>query len=297
MHHGSFDLQSRLRFSSFPCSWAKDFRLTFLKERGGGFCEVTPGFFRGVVHSSGRDDRDRVAPLGGKTEECLVGRDREGDPPSSGKIGNLIRAATRAIEGYGRKSPGSWRAAPPTPPTRRTCTRCSPRGPVLCGLPGFAWRCTLRGWAYTLARHAELRCGLGGLPPEPAGHGRRSRGARRHPHDHRPVRSDRREGRFRAIARGWPRRIRQILVLRVDRDLGWRDIAQVLAGPGAPVVADDPQRAEARIRKRFQIIKERLRHWAADDGLLPARELPSATSVRRNAHVWLGLLRDGFGRR
>jgi RNA polymerase sigma-70 factor (ECF subfamily) len=43
-------------------------------------------------------------------------------------------------------------------------------------------------------------------------------------------------------------------VLRVDRDLEWRDIARVL---GVEESAID--RETARLRKRFQVVKERLR--------------------------------------
>jgi RNA polymerase sigma-70 factor (ECF subfamily) len=139
------------------------------------------------------------------------------------------------------------------------------------GLPGFGWRCTLRGWAYTLARHAELRLktsaahrrSLLGIPEEMLARARTTTA----PY----VRTDVKD-RFRAIRSRLAEEDQTILVLRVDRDLGWRDIAQVLAGPDAPMAANDTERQEARIRKRFQIIKEKLRQWAADDGLLPVRE-------------------------
>jgi RNA polymerase sigma-70 factor (ECF subfamily) len=73
--------------------------------------------------------------------------------------------------------------------------------------------------------------------------------------------------RFRAIRSRLGEEDRLLLSLRVDRDLGWRDIAHVIVGPAAPPA--DLLRQEVRIRKRFQIIKERLRRWAAEDGLLP----------------------------
>jgi RNA polymerase sigma-70 factor (ECF subfamily) len=52
-----------------------------------------------------------------------------------------------------------------------------------------------------------------------------------------------------------------LLVLRVDRSMPWRDIAQVLLGEEA--AAADLDRHAAQLRKRFGRIKERLRELAA----------------------------------
>lgn len=52
-----------------------------------------------------------------------------------------------------------------------------------------------------------------------------------------------------------------LLVLRVDRDLAWRDIAQVLLGEDAAY--EDLARHAAQLRKRFERIKTRLRAAAA----------------------------------
>ncbi len=58
---------------------------------------------------------------------------------------------------------------------------------------------------------------------------------------------------------------RMLLVLRVDRGLPWRDIAEILAGG-----SDDEDRlgrSAARLRKRFERVKERLRAgWEAERG-------------------------------
>jgi RNA polymerase sigma-70 factor (ECF subfamily) len=137
------------------------------------------------------------------------------------------------------------------------------------GLPGFAWRCTLRGWAYTIARHAELR--YAGSP--------RCRGNRNVTFSdaHNLARAGARtatpayertdvKDRFRQIRLRLGEEDQLILVLRVDRALGWTDIAHVLTGTAPP--AAELRREEARIRKRFQLIKERLRRWAIEEGLL-----------------------------
>lgn len=57
---------------------------------------------------------------------------------------------------------------------------------------------------------------------------------------------------------------RALLVLRVNRDLPWRDIAHVLGAESE----DDATREAARLRKRFQFVKERLRSLARERGLL-----------------------------
>ena len=137
------------------------------------------------------------------------------------------------------------------------------------GLAGFEWRCTLRGWAFTLARHAAIRYRATPLQlrarmvtftnPQVLAYARSTTA----PYARTDVKD-----RFRAIRGRLAEEDQTILVLRVDRDLGWRDIAQVLAGPTTPS-PDQLHREEARIRKRFQIIKEKLRRWASDAGLLP----------------------------
>jgi RNA polymerase sigma-70 factor (ECF subfamily) len=183
------------------------------------------------------------------------------------EAGQYDRAATRAIEAYGAEI-GRFIAS-------RIHNQADAQDifGIFCedfwsGLRGFAWRCTLRGWAYTVARHAELRyvasrfrrCERAELPSEPViPVPVRTTTA---PYERTDVKD-----RFRAIRSRLGDEDRLILSLRVDRDLGWRDIAHVLAGPESPPL--DLQREEVRIRKRFQIIKERLRRWAADDGLIP----------------------------
>ena len=52
-----------------------------------------------------------------------------------------------------------------------------------------------------------------------------------------------------------------LLVLRVDRNLAWRDIALVLLGEEAD--PEDVTRKAATLRKQFERVKERLRELAA----------------------------------
>ncbi|MDC3952866.1 RNA polymerase sigma factor [Polyangium jinanense] len=60
-----------------------------------------------------------------------------------------------------------------------------------------------------------------------------------------------------------------LLMLRVDRKLPWEELAVVLRGEDeAPLSAEDKRREGARLRKKFQILKQRLREMARREGLL-----------------------------
>lgn len=54
-----------------------------------------------------------------------------------------------------------------------------------------------------------------------------------------------------------------LLVLRVDRDLAWPEIAAIMAQEGSPVT-------EPTLRKRFERLKAKIKQLAIADGLLPA---------------------------
>lgn len=60
---------------------------------------------------------------------------------------------------------------------------------------------------------------------------------------------------------------RELLVLRVDRNLSWSDVALVLLG-GADQDPAALKREAARARKHFERVKERLRELAGEAGLL-----------------------------
>ena len=60
---------------------------------------------------------------------------------------------------------------------------------------------------------------------------------------------------------------RELLILRVDRGLAWNDLASVLADDDQRLDEVDVAREAARLRKRFQVLKERLREMARRAGL------------------------------
>lgn len=83
------------------------------------------------------------------------------------------------------------------------------------------------------------------------------------------------KSRLQALRDSLPEEDRMLLVLRVDRGLAWNELARILA-EGEPGELDDgPQldalaltREAARLRKRFQLVKDRLRELARKEGLL-----------------------------
>ena len=138
-------------------------------------------------------------------------------------------------------------------------------------LPKFEWRCSARGWAYTLARNAGRR---------------HAKAERRLRERHVPIperllseiaaqtrtRTDTYlktdvKDRMRELRERLPMEDQQILILRVGRNLSWPEIAMVLAEDGLTSSSDQLNREAARLRKRFQLAKDRLREMARDEGL------------------------------
>ncbi len=174
--------------------------------------------------------------------------------------GDAKGAATRALEGYGGELLGYLVAA---------CGDASVADEVFAmacedlwrGLPSFRFESSMRTWLYVLARHAHARY-------------------RRSPHERRrrelseisevalEVRTATRpwlktavKDRFTALRDELPEEDRELLILRVDRQMAWEDVARVL-GEG-----EDP-RAVARVRKRFSLLKQRLHERAREAGLI-----------------------------
>lgn len=130
---------------------------------------------------------------------------------------------------------------------------------VLRGMPAFRFESSVRTWSYTLARHAAARFRRSGrrrerrfpLPGELRDVANSVRSA--------TVDYLRTEIKDRlALAREHlDDEERMILILRVDRQLGWREVARILADDE---LSDEALRKrEQALRKRFESIKRRLR--------------------------------------
>jgi RNA polymerase sigma-70 factor (ECF subfamily) len=138
------------------------------------------------------------------------------------------------------------------------------------GLPRFEWRCSLRTWLYLLARHATSR-----FRSSPWNRGGRT-GDSKLDGQIAEVRS-RTEPWLRTEVKDRLRRLRDslapedrlLLVLRLDRQMAWNEVALVTLGEEA-AAAEELKKESARLRKRFQDLKEELRVRARRAGLLEA---------------------------
>jgi RNA polymerase sigma-70 factor (ECF subfamily) len=134
------------------------------------------------------------------------------------------------------------------------------------GAPGFRWDASLRTWLYTLARNALHR-----LRRDP-----HHRAGRRIPLSQSPVSAlaaqvrsatrpylltEQKERVARLTARLDPDD-QTLMILRVNRRMSWDDIARIMADDGE---APDAKSA-ARLRKRFERAKARLRELLDQDG-------------------------------
>jgi RNA polymerase sigma-70 factor, ECF subfamily len=126
------------------------------------------------------------------------------------------------------------------------------------GLPGFRGKAAFRTWAYALAYHAANR-----FARQPYRRRMRrivtseiSKVADRMPTSTVP--------RLRSIAARLRERLdpddQTLLILRVDREMSWDDVAHVLSMGGRSVDS-------AVLRKRFERLKQRLARMAEDAGL------------------------------
>jgi RNA polymerase sigma-70 factor (ECF subfamily) len=138
------------------------------------------------------------------------------------------------------------------------------------GLPTFGFRCSIRTWLYVLARHAVAR-----FRRAPWNQGQRRRTgddqlealvAHTRTLTQPWLRTDVKD-RWRALRESMAPEDRSLLVLRVDRQLEWKEIARVALGEECPDAADLTRESD-RLKKRFQLLKEDLRRRARATGLL-----------------------------
>lgn len=187
------------------------------------------------------------------------------------EAGDIAGGTTAALRGYGEEL-YSFLIARMSSEDRAADVFSQACEDLLRSLPGFEWRCSLRTWCYRLARSAAVRYERSPLEQ------RRRRVAlsqiseaaeqvRSRTMAH--LRSEVKDG-FRKLRDQLDTDEQMLLVLRVDRDLSWNEIAHIMADEGD--VGDEAlKRASARLRQRFQALKDRLRALAIAEGLLDHR--------------------------
>lgn len=142
---------------------------------------------------------------------------------------------------------------------------------VVRGLAGFRFESSVRTWLYTVARHAcsrhlarEKRQRTVALSAAPEALDLAAQ-ARTPTPPH--ARTTIRDGVERLRASLKPDD-QTLLILRVDRDMAWLDIARVLSEPGENPGEAELRAESAKLRKRFERLKERLRAMAQAERLL-----------------------------
>lgn len=138
-------------------------------------------------------------------------------------------------------------------------------------LPKFEWRCSVRAWCYKLARNAanrhrrsphnrvQNRVPLSAAPwlEDVVERARTTTGLH--------LRSEVKDE-LQNLRSQLSRDEQDLLILRIDRNLSWRDVVHAVRSEEL----DDASvaRAEAALRQRFAEIKKRLRRLAQDAGLI-----------------------------
>jgi RNA polymerase sigma-70 factor (ECF subfamily) len=178
--------------------------------------------------------------------------------------GDLASGATAALRAYGDELTGYLRAI--AGDADLAAEAFATLGEDMWrGLPAFRWESSLRSWLYTLARHALHR--LRNAPSR--------RAARNIPLSLAPEaaavvrtmtldiqRTDVKDE-FRVLREQLEPEDRELVLLRIERKLAWKDIARILGS------ADDDLAAHAAmLRKRYERVKERLRKLAIEHGII-----------------------------
>jgi RNA polymerase sigma-70 factor, ECF subfamily len=158
-----------------------------------------------------------------------------------------LRAEDRAWDVFGQTCEDLWRST-----------------------PTFEWRCSMRTWIYRLARSASMR-----FERSPANRAGRRVALSRVSEIAQKVRS-RTMMHLRTEIKDEFQKLREqldpdeqtLLVLRIDRGLGWTEISEIMSEPSELEDSKARERASARLRQRFQKLKQRLRELAEARGLL-----------------------------
>jgi RNA polymerase sigma-70 factor (ECF subfamily) len=141
-------------------------------------------------------------------------------------------------------------------------------------LPAFAWQSSFRTWAYALCRHrshsyrrdARRRAARGALMPDSA---HLSAIEQRVRTETLLCLRTQVKSRITELREALPLQDQEILILRVDRQLAWTELAHVMhEGDSEPLAGEALKREAARLRKQFQGIKGKLREMARREGLV-----------------------------
>lgn len=135
------------------------------------------------------------------------------------------------------------------------------------GIARFEWRASFRTWLYTLARNAAVR-----FEKSQSRHNRQDplsqvsdplvvERSRTRPYQRTDVKD-----RFAALRESLSPEEQSLLVLRIDRNLSWDEVARIMYD-GDDSDEDELKRHTTNLRQRFRQLKLRLEEWARSEGL------------------------------
>lgn len=181
------------------------------------------------------------------------------------EVEQFEKAATAAIEHYGPELLGYLHAMAPSP------TEADELFSELCekiwkSLPGFRWASSFRTWSYTIARNLirdrhRARRGPEGRVVGLGDASEVSRLAQQVKSTTAVYLKTESKTKLQQIRDAMDPDDRTLLILRVDRKLAWRDIAVIMAEGDEET---DVTKLTARLRKRFERLKEKLREELAN---------------------------------
>jgi RNA polymerase sigma-70 factor (ECF subfamily) len=197
-------------------------------------------------------------------------KDPEASIRDAWERGDLELAATRLLESYGPEVQAFLVAFMSDRTAAREAFSLFARN-LWEALPQFEWRCTARGWAYTLARNAARRH-VRDEKRRRARHVSMPEGLLSEVAAQTRTRTDAYlktevKDRMQQLRRRLSAEDQQILILRVSRQLSWLEMAMVFNSEGSGASHAELEREARRLRKRFQLAKDRLREVAREEGL------------------------------
>jgi len=143
------------------------------------------------------------------------------------------------------------------------------------GLDGFRWDCSARVWSYALARHAASRY-IADAQKRRQRHVALSRAGPLSAIEQkirtatlRAMRTEARSG-IERLRESLPVEEQTLIMLRVNRKLDWKEIALIMTGDAAASHDVALEKEAVRLRKRYQLVKDKLRRMALEQGLISA---------------------------
>jgi RNA polymerase sigma-70 factor, ECF subfamily len=204
----------------------------------------------GTAAARAREVNERVRSLvgAGRVHEAATEALRALGPEVLGYLSGMLRNDSDADEVFAAVGERVWR-----------------------GLEGFEWRSSLRTWVYLIAHREMARYKERGKP-HAQGRVRISELESVLTQVRTTMGASRRaelRSRLSQLRDELPAEDQALLVLRVDRELEWDDIALMFDEGSEAWTLPEIKREAARLRKRFQLVKERLAKRAREEGLVP----------------------------